>query len=98
LRKLQSAARWHEAETLPDANDLPGLPARSTGGNQRGPREGSDTHPLPCAASPPATRALIWRTRHRSVCGVARFDGERLDVWTHAQGVYPLQKDLALML
>jgi nicotinate dehydrogenase subunit B len=31
-------------------------------------------------------------------CGIARFDGDRLEVWTHAQGVYPMQKDLALML
>ncbi|HEX2546271.1 MAG TPA: molybdopterin cofactor-binding domain-containing protein, partial [Ramlibacter sp.] len=31
-------------------------------------------------------------------CGVAHFHGGRLEVWTHAQGVYPMQKDLALLL
>lgn len=28
-------------------------------------------------------------------CGIARFDGERLQVWTHAQGVYPMRASLA---
>lgn len=31
-------------------------------------------------------------------CAVARFDGSRLEVWTHSQGVYPLRGALAKML
>jgi nicotinate dehydrogenase subunit B len=30
-------------------------------------------------------------------CGIARFQNGRLDVWTHAQGVYPMQGMLARM-
>lgn len=28
-------------------------------------------------------------------CALARFDGTRLEVWTHSQGIYNLQRDLA---
>jgi nicotinate dehydrogenase subunit B len=28
-------------------------------------------------------------------CALARFDGERLEVWTHSQGIYNLRRDLA---
>jgi nicotinate dehydrogenase subunit B len=28
-------------------------------------------------------------------CALARFDGSRLEVWTHSQGIYNLQRDLA---
>jgi nicotinate dehydrogenase subunit B len=28
-------------------------------------------------------------------CALARFDGARLEVWTHSQGIYNLQRDLA---
>ena len=31
-------------------------------------------------------------------CAVALFDGEKLQVWTHSQGVYPLQETLADLL
>jgi len=31
-------------------------------------------------------------------CAIAQWSGERLHVWTHSQGVYPLRSDLAIVL
>lgn len=31
-------------------------------------------------------------------CALARFDGGRVEVWTHSQGVFPLRNDLAAVL
>jgi nicotinate dehydrogenase subunit B len=99
LRKLHALARWHEAETLPDADALPSFlraqPAETT--------LVSEKQAAPAAAAVRSFSASFARPylAHASIgpsCGVARFDGERLEVWTHAQGVYPMQKDLALML
>lgn len=31
-------------------------------------------------------------------CGIARFDGEILQVWSHSQGIYPMRQAIAAML
>jgi nicotinate dehydrogenase subunit B len=98
LKKLKSVARWREGETLPDANDLPGF-LRSQ------PVETSVVDEKK-AAVPAAGRTFSASyarpyIAHGSIgpsCGIARYDGGKLEVWTHAQGVYPMQKDLALLL
>ncbi|MEJ5991609.1 molybdopterin cofactor-binding domain-containing protein [Ramlibacter sp. PS3R-8] len=101
LRKLESVARWDEQATLPDANALPAFlrsqPAETTVVSERN----LD------AAAPEGRRFAASYAKpflaHASIapsCGVARFaaDGSRLEVWTHAQGVYPMQRDLGLLL
>ena len=99
LRKLEAAARWQESETLPDVSALPQFlrsqPAETTVVDER----------VAPGAPPVVRRFAASHSRpyiaHASIgpsCGVARFDGDRLEVWTHAQGVYPMQKDLALLL
>ena len=99
LRKLKALARWRENETLPDVNDLDSF-LRSQ------PAETSIVDETVPAQAPPAVRSFAASysrpfLAHASIgpsCGVARFDGGRLEVWTHAQGVYPMQKDLAVLL
>ena len=99
LRKLQAAARWRECESLPDMDDLPGFLRAQ-------PAETSVVDEKRAAQPPAAARSFSARyarpyLAHASIgpsCGVARYDGATLEVWTHAQGVYPLQKDLALLL
>jgi CO/xanthine dehydrogenase Mo-binding subunit len=99
LRKLKSAATWRESETLPDGNDLPAFlrsqPAETTVVAECG----EDLAPAPgrgFAAS--YARPYLAHASIAPSCGVAHYDGQRLEVWTHAQGVYPLQRDLALLL
>jgi nicotinate dehydrogenase subunit B len=99
LRKLKAAAQWQEQETLPDVNDLPAFlksqPVETSVVDAKQPDA-----PVPAGRSFRASYARPYLA-HASIgpsCGVARFDGGRLEVWTHAQGVYPMQKDLALLL
>lgn len=97
LRKLQSAARWQEQQALPDVNDLSAwLRAQ--------PVETTVVHEQQAAVEPVRSFSASYSRpylAHASIgpsCGIARSDGARLEVWTHAQGVYPMQRDLALML
>jgi CO/xanthine dehydrogenase Mo-binding subunit len=98
LRKLKSAARWREVESLPDMDDVPGFlrsaPAETTVVAEQGaPAQVTGRSFAASYARPFLAHASIGPS-----CGVARFEGGRLEVWTHAQGVYPMQKDLALLL
>ena len=99
LRKLQAAAQWRESESLPDVNALPAFLRAQAADTSL-----VDEKKLPQAPAAVRTFSASYARpylAHASIgpsCGVARFDGERLEVWTHAQGVYPMQKDLALLL
>ena len=99
LAALRKGASWSDGEPLPDENDLASFlkaqPVESTVINQK------------AAASPETAARTIKRqyTRpyiaHASIapsCAMAQWDGDRLHVWTHSQGVYLLRADLALVL
>jgi CO/xanthine dehydrogenase Mo-binding subunit len=99
LAALRKGASWSDGEPLPDENDLASFlkaqPVESTVINQK------------AAASPGTAARTIKRqyTRpyiaHASIapsCAMAQWDGDRLHVWTHSQGVYLLRADLALVL
>ncbi len=99
LRALRRDAAWSSAETLPDedrlAEWLKAQPSEPTV---------IDTK---TASGKPAKVRTIHRqyTRpylaHASIapsCAIAQWTGERVQVWTHSQGVYFLRADLALVL
>ncbi|MCC2632577.1 MAG: molybdopterin-binding domain of aldehyde dehydrogenase family protein [Ramlibacter sp.] len=101
LRKLQSVARWDEHASLPDAGALPAF-LRSQPAETSVVSERNVDAPAPPGRRFEASYAKPFLA-HASIapsCGVARFagDGSRLEVWTHAQGVYPMQRDLGLLL
>jgi CO/xanthine dehydrogenase Mo-binding subunit len=95
---LRKSARWRETATLPPAGDAlyQYMMARPA------PPPETVTHKRsPTAASPVKTLAATY-TRpfqaHASIgpsCAVAQWQGGRLTVWTHSQGVFPLRADLA---
>ncbi|MCC2674166.1 MAG: hypothetical protein K0R58_1113 [Ramlibacter sp.] len=101
LRALQSAARWEEQAVLPDADALPTFLRAQ-------PAETSVVSEKHVDTAAPAGRRFAASyakpfLAHASIapsCGVARFaaDAATLEVWTHAQGVYPMQRDLGLLL
>jgi nicotinate dehydrogenase subunit B len=99
LRKLHALARWGEPATLPDVNDLPAFlraqPAETTLVSEK---QGASPPSAVRSFSASYARPYLAHASIGPSCGIARFDGDRLEVWTHAQGVYPMQKDLALML
>lgn len=98
LKTLRKGATWSAGEALPDEHDLAGF-LRSQ------PIETTviDTK---AAATTKAARTLRRQyTRpyiaHASIapsCAMARWDGDRVHVWTHSQGVYLLRADLAIVL
>ncbi|MGY4503193.1 CO/xanthine dehydrogenase Mo-binding subunit [Bradyrhizobium sp. GM24.11] len=98
LKTLRKGATWSAGEPLPDEHDLAGF-LRSQ------PVETTiiDTK---AAATTKAARTLRRQyTRpyiaHGSIapsCAMAQWDGDRVHVWTHSQGVYLLRADLAIVL
>lgn len=98
LKALRKGATWSAGEPLPDENDLAGFlrsqPVETTIIDTR------------AAATTKAARTLRRQyTRpyiaHGSIapsCAMARWDGDRVHVWTHSQGVYLLRADLAIVL
>lgn len=98
LKALRKGATWSAGEPLPDENDLAGFlrsqPVETTIIDTR------------AAAMAKAARTLRRQyTRpyiaHASIapsCAMARWDGDRVHVWTHSQGVYLLRADLAIVL
>lgn len=98
LKALRRGVTWSAGEPLPDENDLAGFlrsqPVETTIIDTR------------AAATTKAARTLRRQyTRpyiaHGSIapsCAMARWDGDRVHVWTHSQGVYLLRADLAIVL
>jgi CO/xanthine dehydrogenase Mo-binding subunit len=99
LAALRKGASWSDGEPLFDENDLSSFlkaqPAESTVINQK-------TAASSCTAARTIkrqyTRPYIAHASIAPSCAMAQWDGDRLHVWTHSQGVYLLRADLALVL
>ena len=99
LRALRKGATWSAGEALPDENGLVAFlkaqPAESTL---------IDTRALPGSRQKARTlrrqysRPYIAHASIAPSCAMAKWDGDRVHVWTHSQGVYLLRADLALVL
>jgi CO/xanthine dehydrogenase Mo-binding subunit len=99
LQALRKGAIWSDGEHLPDEDNLASFlkaqPSESTLIDQKS-----------AAASGTTTRTVRRQyTRpyiaHASIapsCAMAQWNGDRVHVWTHSQGVYLLRADLALVL
>ncbi|MDQ6618582.1 MAG: molybdopterin-dependent oxidoreductase [Pseudomonadota bacterium] len=98
LRALARSARWDERARLPPANALsPFLLAMRS----------DDRLDLGDAAAPVFTNEFVQATftrpyqMHASIgpsCAVGLYKDDGLTVWTHSQGVYPLQRAIAELL
>ncbi|HET7851064.1 MAG TPA: molybdopterin cofactor-binding domain-containing protein [Pseudolabrys sp.] len=98
MNALADAAKWNETAQLPKQADiysyLRKLPSQDTTILDRG---------NPDEAGVRAIRATYHRPYqiHGSIgpsCAVAQYEANKLTVWTHSQGVYPLRDSLAKML
>jgi nicotinate dehydrogenase subunit B len=99
LNALRKGASWTGGEALPDQDDLGGwLKIQSA--------ETSviDRKVAPAASAKSRTlrrqyiRPYIAHASIAPSCAIAQWNGERVHVWTHSQGVYLLRADLALVL
>lgn len=98
-RALERTARWEGGAALPDPERL----FETLDGYEA---ERSVIHETGRDGAAPEGRRITARYRrryqmHASIgpsCALADFDGTRLTVWSHAQGMFPLRKALAEML
>src|SRR6202051_2034259 len=99
LNMLRKGATWSPGETLPDENRLAEFlkaqPVESSVVDKKATagavekkrtirRQSTRPHLAHCAIAPS--------------CATAQWNGDRVHVWTHSQGVYLLRADLALVL
>ncbi|HEY1571776.1 MAG TPA: molybdopterin cofactor-binding domain-containing protein [Pseudonocardiaceae bacterium] len=91
---LADGCTWKQEPSLPDQYDLANY-LRSAPSDETVQAERGDP-----PAGPPSVEATFSRPylAHASIgtsCAIARWDTDRLAVWTHSQGVYPLRGELA---
>ena len=96
--RLADAARWTVRESLPDEDDLKGFLLAQPTEDQpvvrhRDPDAAAQVSRA-CAAE--YTRPFIAHGSMGPSCAIARWDdGDRVSVWTHSQGPFPLRRALA---
>ncbi len=104
--KLAAVSTWRETASLPDQHRLSDfLRAQPKETSVVGEKLAVDDHARAPAVQTFAASYSRPFLAHASIgpsCAVARFDqtatGNRLEVWSHTQGVYNLRADLALLL
>jgi CO/xanthine dehydrogenase Mo-binding subunit len=94
LDVLAAACTWKPEPTLPDqyalADYLRTAPADETVQAERG-----DVPDRPPDVEATFSRPYLAHASIGTSCAIARWDADRLAVWTHSQGVYPLRGELA---
>jgi CO/xanthine dehydrogenase Mo-binding subunit len=99
LGALREGATWSSGETLPDENDLAAWlkaqPVESTIIDRKTtPRSGEKTRTI----RRQYTRPYMAHASIAPSCAMAQWNGDRVHVWTHSQGVFLLRNDLSLVL
>jgi len=96
-RAVAGAARWEEAPSLPDERDLKGFllsaPAQVVTVDESHDEEAAAAVTRTLAAE--FTRPYLAHASMAPSCAVARWDGQRVTVWSHSQGVFPLRGAIA---
>jgi nicotinate dehydrogenase subunit B len=99
LRALRKDTTWSGGEPLPDENDLASFlksqPAESTVIDMR---KAPSARAKSRTMKRQYTRPYIAHASIAPSCAMAQWNGDRVHVWTHSQGVYLLRADLALVL
>jgi nicotinate dehydrogenase subunit B len=99
LTALRKGASWSPGETLPDedglAEWLKAQPVESVVIDLKAARQPGQKHQT---VRRQYTRPYIAHGSIAPSCAMAQWDGDRVRVWTHSQGVYFLRSDLALVL
>jgi CO/xanthine dehydrogenase Mo-binding subunit len=95
--RLRRDADWGERPTLPDEDDLPGYLIRAPAQTSVLAEHSVATEPV-VAQSNSSTyhRPFIAHGSIGPSCAVAHSIDDRLQVWTHAQGIYLLRREIAL--
>ena len=99
LKALRKDTRWSAGETLPDEDELAAFlkaqPVESTVIDKRTASSSADKKRT---IKRQYSRPYIAHASIAPSCAMAQWNGDRVHVWTHSQGVYLLRADLALVL
>jgi len=99
IKALRKGAVWSAGETLPDedrlAEWLKAQPAELTVIDKK---TASQTNEKKRTIRRQYTRPYLAHASIAPSCAMAQWSGDRVQVWTHSQGVYFLRADLALVL
>jgi CO/xanthine dehydrogenase Mo-binding subunit len=99
IHALRKGATWSSSATLPDENDLAAFlksqPVESTVIDAR---QSAKSGAIVRTIQRQYSRPYVAHASIAPSCALAQWDGDRLRVWTHSQGVYLLRADLALVL
>jgi len=99
LTELARLAVWDGAPSLPDesslADWLKSQPADTRIVASKGATDAANVSRTLSAAY---AKPYLAHASIAPSCALARFDGGRLSVWSHSQGIYNLRRDLALAL
>ena len=88
---------WAEEDSLPDVDALPDfLMSRPTEDVVLVDESTSDDGVTTVGAT--YSRPYLAHASMAPSCGVARWDGDKLELWTHSQGVYHLRRDICRAL
>ena len=97
LAVLAAGATWHEPESLPDERDLAGwLKAQPCESAEIDVRRGAAAGQVARTLRATYSRPYLAHASLAPSCALAQFEGDRLSVWSHSQGIYNLRTDLAL--
>jgi len=99
LNALRKGATWSAGEPLPDENDLAGfLKSQPVETITIDTRTSASTNKAARTLRRQYTRPYIAHASIAPSGAMARWEGDRVQVWTHSQGVYLLRADLAIVL
>ena len=99
LQALRKGATWSDGEPLPDESDLAAfLKAQPTETTVIDKRTAPSSAPKVRTIRRQYIRPYIAHASIAPSCAIAQWNGDRVHVWTHSQGVYLLRADLALVL
>jgi nicotinate dehydrogenase subunit B len=99
LRALRKDAAWSSGETLPDEERLAEwLKAQPSEPTVVDTKTASGKRAKVRTIGRQYTRPYLAHASIAPSCAIAQWTGERVQVWTHSQGVYFLRADLALVL
>ncbi len=94
--RLKARAVWEGGIDLPDENDLDrwlrSAPCETLLVDQREGPPGAD---VARTLTRRFSRPFIAHASIAPCCALARWDGDRLEVWSHSQGIFMLRADLA---
>ncbi|MGF1638019.1 MAG: molybdopterin cofactor-binding domain-containing protein [Cyclobacteriaceae bacterium] len=98
--KAQTLAIWSKTRKLPVEKSLrthiSGLPFNSR--EVKGAEDSDALHKATFSHEASYYKPYIMHASNGPSCAVGMFDGEILHIWTHCQGVYPLQESIAALL